>query len=295
MKYLGKFICIGLNPSFDLTLSVDELSDDAVNRATSEYREAAGVATNIARDLTRLRLPASVVGIAGENNLREYMGELCRENIPSHFIKVPGNIRENITLLVGERDVKTIKINRAGPKCTASALAELRGYFNTVASEGDTVIFGGSCPPGSTPEAYASLMEYVSTLGMRVVVDTDVLRADHYFRIKPWLIKPNEHELEKICSTKFENDDDMIAACKSLVTGGVDVVLLTRGDKGLISVTRNQVVRVPAKPVKGRINTVGAGDAALSGYLCADADGRNQYECSQFAAAFAASVISSEE
>ena len=129
MKYLGKFICIGLNPSFDLTLSVDELSDDAVNRATSEYREAAGVATNIARDLTRLRLPASVVGIAGENNLREYMGELCRENIPSHFIKVPGNIRENITLLVGERDVKTIKINRAGPKCTASALAELRGYF----------------------------------------------------------------------------------------------------------------------------------------------------------------------
>lgn len=296
MEYNGKFICIGLNPSFDLTISVDELSDDFVNRAVSEYREAAGVATNIARNLHRLQLTATVAGIAGENNLREYMTELCRENIPCSFIKVPGSIRENITLLVGKgAGAKTIKINRAGPTCTAAALAELRGYFSQIASPDDTVIFGGSCPPGISTEAYASLMEYVSAMGMRVVVDTDVLHADHYFRIKPWLIKPNEFELERICSTKFENEDEMIAACKRLIIGGVDTVLLTRGEKGLISVTRHQVVRIPPAPVKGRINTVGAGDAALSGYLCADAEGRNQYECSQFAAAFAASVISENE
>lgn len=295
MKYLGKFICIGLNPSFDLTLSVDELDDYNVNRVKSEYREAAGVATNIARDLTRLRLPAEIVGVAGENNAREYITELSRENIPVHFITIPGAIRENITLLVGEGEkTKTVKINRAGPACTKLALDQLRGFFDTVASPNDTVIFGGSCPPGVAPDAYASLIEYVSMLGMRVVVDTDVLRADHYFRIRPWLIKPNEYELSKICSTKFNNEDEMVDACKRLVTGGVENVLLTRGERGLIAVSRTQVVKVKAKEIKGRVNTVGAGDAALSGYLCADAEGRDQYACAQFASAYAASVITCE-
>ena len=197
MNYSGRYICIGLNPCFDVTLTLLGLDDDKVNRVVSERREAAGVALNVARALRNLRVSAVVCGFAGESDLQEYMADIRRQGIGCSFVKIPGGIRENLTLLCEGR---TIKINRSGPACTAEAVAEMRGYLNTVAQPGDTVIFGGAPAAGMSVEEYASLMELAGSLGMRVVIDTDVLKAEHLYRIRPWLIAPNIHELEYILS-----------------------------------------------------------------------------------------------
>ena len=207
MYFSGKAVCIGVNPCFDVTLRLKELDDDKVNRVQSESRQAAGVAVNIARRLRSLRIQATVCGIAGQDNLRAFTDELVSEGIRSDFIKIPGAIRENLTILCGG---KTYKINRSGPLCTSEALAELRGYLNTVVSQEDVVIFGGAPASGMTVAEYASLMRLAGSLGMRVVVDTDVLKADHLFAIKPFIAAPNIHELEYIMGRKLPKYEDRL-------------------------------------------------------------------------------------
>lgn len=290
MAYFGKFVCVGLNPCFDVTLSLRQLDEDKVNRVADETRHAAGVALNVAAALHRLRLPCCVAGIAGQDNLQAYISELSAMGIPAHFIKTEGAIRENLTLLY---QGKTVKINRPGPECTPVALSEFRGYLNRIAAPGDTVVFGGRCAQGMTPESYASVIELAANLGMRVVIDTDVLVADHLFKIRPWLIKPNRHELEMICSRELRTEDELLSACNELVAGGVETVLLTMGGDGLMAVRRGEHVRVKANSIKVK-NTVGAGDNALAGFLCADADGASLYGCAQFAAQLAESALTGE-
>ena len=288
MEYSGRYICVGLNPCFDVTLTLRELDDDKVNRVVNERCEAAGVALNVARALRNLRVSAQVCGFAGADNMQHYMADVRREGIGASFIRIPGAIRENLTLLT---EGKTIKINRAGPTVPAEAIAEMRGYLNTVALPGDTVIFGGAPAAGMKVEEYASLMELAGSLGLRVVIDTDVLKAEHLMRIKPWLIAPNIHELEYIVSRKLETEAERLEACRELIRGGVENVLLTLGSEGLLAVRVADHVRVHAKKVEVT-NTVGAGDNALAGFICSLLEGQSLEDSAVFAARLAESVIS---
>ena len=220
--------------------------------------------------------------------MRRYMDDLRREGIGCSFIKIPGAIRENLTILT---EGKTIKINRAGPPCTPEAIAEMRGYLNTVAKPGDTVIFGGAPSAGMNVETYASLMQLAGSLGMRVVIDTDVLKAEHLMRIKPWLIAPNIHELEYIMSRRLTTEEERLQACRELIRGGVENVLLTLGSEGLLAVSPLDHVRIHAQQVEVT-NTVGAGDNALAGFICSYLEGQSLEQSALFAARLAESVIS---
>ena len=287
-----KYICVGLSPCFDLTMEIDELHDDKVNRTKSETRHPAGVSLNIATALKNLQLPAQLIGIAGQDNLREYQLEMQARGIPGYLIGVPGRIRENITLLISEGAFggKTIKINRNGPPVPGCAVDEIRGELGKRIEDGDVVIFGGKMAAGMTSEQYADMMILAGNLGGRVVVDTDSLSLHHIMHIRPWLLKPNHHELQALIGREMADDSELLAGCRALTDSGIENVLLTIGSRGLMAVTRKSAVRVPARKVTVK-NTVGAGDSALAGFLRMAHDGESLYLCAQFAARMAEQTI----
>lgn len=285
VRYRARYLVCGVNPAFDLTLELDALDDDRVNRVRAERREAAGKALNVARELTRLGTECLLTGLAGALSADSYESGIASlpDSPPTELVRcADGGVRENLTLLAGGR---TFKVNRDGFRCTAEEVEALKAKICSRADSGTVCVFTGSMPGGMTAEQYAGLMAAAKERGARIAVDTDALPREMLVSLRPWLIKPNEHELARICGLSAEEEADesrLVEAARQLAADGVETVLLTLGAKGLVCVTQSDAVRVPAEPVT-LTNTVGAGDRALAGFLAGTACGLDLTGCARLA------------
>jgi len=274
------FICVGVSPCFDITLVLDALEPDRVSRVSDEMREAAGVAVNVARELKRLGKRAVVTGLLNEDGSDEYCDALDSEHIENDFVHIPGRVRINITMLVGN---DTYKVNRRSV-CPADSAGRLRMKLLDWAGSRSIVVFGGATPEGMSPEQYTQLMCSARDAGAKVAVDTDVLTREQIVEIKPWLYKPNASELAALCGLADDPDQEtLIEAARQLANEGVGIVLLTFGSKGLFAVTAEETAFAEAIPVECR-NTVGAGDCALAGFIAAFDNGCSLADCAKSAA-----------
>jgi len=260
-----RVICVGVNPAFDITLSLDGLDDDRVNRVTEERRQAAGKAANVACVLASMGVDTALTGCYGRDTYPEWQSlfEKRTGNVELLPVMCPGATRQNITLLC---DGRTVKINRAGDGIEPDGSSRAAENISLWAKPGDTAVFTGSIPPGMTHKEYLSIIRDTASKGVRVAVDTDALTEEELLSVKPWLYKPNAYELAKLCNADPENDGQLVSQAQRLAREGIEVVLLTLGSRGLAAVTAQQTVRLPASKVKA-VNTVGAGDAALAAFV----------------------------
>ncbi|MDR1002330.1 MAG: 1-phosphofructokinase family hexose kinase [Oscillospiraceae bacterium] len=290
MSRRGKVVTVTLNPAFDVTIHIGTLSFDAVNRVMRETREAAGTGVNIALALKVLGADSSAAGLAGEENIGSFVCMLEQKGLCADFVPVTGSVRENLTIL---SEGETIKINRSGPRCSPTALdlllEKLRGLF----SAGDIAVFGGSMPNGMDKPLFLSLVRHCSDIGYKIALDTDVLTAEEICSLRPWLIKPNIHELGMMTSRSFQSEEEMIAACRGFAECGVGIVLLSMGSDGLAAVTADTVV-IARPPEVAAVNTVGAGDSTLAGFISRILLEKPLSEAVMYAAACGAAAILTE-
>ncbi|MBQ4313124.1 MAG: hexose kinase [Clostridia bacterium] len=273
-----RFLCVGVNPSFDITLTLDGLDTDRVNRVRSESRLAAGKAVNVARALHSAQRDCRLMLVLGEDNAKEFLSQIS--NIETEIHIIPGATRENLTLLSGG---DTIKINRDGAQVRAEDIDALEVAVRAHADAADIVVFSGSLPPGMESDGFLRLVRAASLSDVRVALDTAALSREQVSCVRPWLYKPNEHELADLCSLSSTDEAVLISAAQELAREGVGIVLLTMGARGLAAVTAEEVVRVRLPEVRA-VNTVGAGDTALAGFLARYADGGSLASCAEQAA-----------
>ena len=98
-------------------------------------------------------------------------------------------------------------------------------------------------------------------------------------KYKPFLIKPNREELEETFKVKINTEEDIITYAKKMQLMGAQNVLVSLGGDGAILITSdNQVLQSDAP--KGKVlNTVGAGDSMVAGFLAGYIESKN-YEYS---------------
>jgi len=107
--------------------------------------------------------------------------------------------------------------------------------------------------------------------GLRVAVDTSGSTLSAVLSATPQLVKPNAHELAEVTGRLIRTIGDVTAAAELLRAKGLDTVLVSLGRDGAVLVDGNSALHGRAAAVTA-INTVGAGDAFLAGYLAADAN-----------------------
>lgn len=274
-------ISITLNPSIDITLWTDGLHTDEVNRVVDETREVGGKGINVSRVVNSFGQQTLCITVAGKENCREFAGYLERESLRYEFIQIEGSVRENLTL---RTDGETIKINRKGPALSAMMIGALMALIQSRIRPGDIVVFAGSLPDNVSVEDYIELIMAVRRVGVLIAVDSDLLTVDDYRKIKPWLIKPNIHELRRIVKPDGESIDDIAKAAMSLCEVGVENVLVSLGGNGMVFVSKDKKIRavVPSVEVK---STVGAGDSSLAGFLVGFIKENSAEDCVRLAAA----------
>ncbi len=272
---------VTLNPAVDLVLSLDHLNLGEVNRVNTENVVVGGKGINVSLLLKELNTESTALGfISGFTGtlIREEMHEM---GIMTDFVELDtGFTRINVKLHAEEET----EINGNGPAIPADKLEKFFKKLETL-ENGDTLVVSGSVPKSLPADIYAQIASKTEGRGVRLVVDAagELLRSVLCY--KPFLVKPNNHELGALFGEKIETDDDVIRLAKKLQLLGAQHVLVSMaGDGALLCTKDGQVYKAPA--AKGKVvNSVGAGDSMVGGFLAALEQGDDLEEALAFGTA----------
>ena len=281
-------VTITLNPSIDVTLWVDGLDDDKVNRVQKERREAGGKGVNVARVTGDFGIHTCCIVVAGKDNADELHRYLDDEDLLCDMLRVDGAVRENLTLRCGG---ETVKINRQGPTLYSKMGAVLPAWLSERIGASSIAVFAGSMPGGLSVGQYGDMMLAAKKAGALVAVDTTALKLADYARISPWLIKPNIYELAQLADSPCDTPEQTLATARRVreVTG-INHLLVSLGGDGLLYCGEGGEFRVSSPKVEV-CSTVGAGDSLLAGFVTGYCKGQSLLDALRLAVACGSDAV----
>lgn len=254
---------VTFNPALDYVVTLAQLLPGEINRTREEHIFYGGKGINVSAVLANLGVVSTawgfVAGFTGEELYRG-AGQL---GFQADFIRVKkGMTRINVKIKAGTET----EINGAGPDITDDDVKRLMEKMKLLNGE-DWLVLSGSIPASISDTIYEEIMKRVSGTGVRVVVDATCDLLLNVLQYRPFLIKPNNHELGEMFDTVLKDEADIIRHARILQERGARNVLVSMAGDGAILITEdNQIIR--RLPPKGIVkNSVGAGDSMVAGFL----------------------------
>jgi 1-phosphofructokinase len=250
-----------LNPSIDYVVKVNDFKEGHLNRTDSASVFPGGKGINVSRVLKRLGTESTALGFAGGFTGQFIKEFLSSEGITHDFISVSDQTRINVKL----KSAKETEINGQGPGITAEQKLELLGKIGEMQA-GDVLVLAGSIPSALDETFYKEIADTCLKNGVNVVIDASGNALRSTFSSKPFLIKPNHHELGELFDTKVSSVQEAVHYGKKLLEEGVQNVIVSMAEKGAIFINQHGafLANVPSGEVK---NSVGAGDSVVAGFI----------------------------
>lgn len=264
---------ITFNPALDYIMTIDSLEVASVNRSKSEKILPGGKGINVSLVLTNLGVENTALGfVAGftGKNIEDIINDSgCKTDFV--YLK-EGLSRINVKLM----SKPETEINGNGPCIGDDDVKKLYEKLDKLTSD-DVLVLAGSVPNSLPADIYSDIMNYISDKGVKIVVDATGDLLVKCLEYKPFLIKPNNFELEQIFNTKLDSRDDIVKCAFELKSMGAVNVLVSMGKDGAILIDENSRVYDLMAPEGNVINTVGAGDSMVAGFLAGLYE-KNDYE-----------------
>lgn len=254
---------VTFNPAIDYTVFLDSLETGSINRSRRETVLAGGKGVNVSRMLRCLGQESTVLGfVAGFTGAALEQG-LERDGIRTDFVHLArGLTRINVKIRSGEET----DINARGPEITEADVERLFEKLE-ILRPGDTLVLAGSIPQSLPPDIYERILARLAGRGVRFVVDAtgDLLLLS--LRFAPFLIKPNGEELGEIFHAAVETPQEAVPYAQKLRGLGARNVLVSLGGNGALLCDEQGGIHT-ISAARGRVvNTVGAGDSMVAGFL----------------------------
>lgn len=254
---------VTLNPSLDYVVEMDEMKPGATNRSKSEHMLPGGKGINVSIVLKNLGVPSEALGfIAG------FTGDEIEKNVAdlgckTDFIRLQqGMSRINVKL---KADHET-EINCVGPVISKDEVQKLYEKLDTL-QEGDVLVLAGSIPGSVSDSIYQDIMTRLEAKKVMVIVDATKDLLCNVLALHPFLIKPNNHELGEIFGVTLKTNEEIIRYGKMLQERGARNVLISMAGDGAIFLGEDGSVYESEAPKGKVINSVGAGDSMVAGFL----------------------------
>lgn len=254
---------ITFNPALDYIVKMDDFNLGHVNRTNSESVYAGGKGINVSIVLNNLGVKSKALGFIAGFTGDEIEREVRNFGCDTDFIKLKeGMSRINVKI---KADVES-EINGGGPNISEEALNELYMQLEKLES-GDILVLAGSIPKTMPVDIYERIMERLQTKGVKFIVDTTGDCLLKVLKYKPFLIKPNHHELGDLFNVKLNGKEEIIEYAKKLKEMGAENVIISMAGDGAILINSNGEVTISNVP-KGVVkNSVGAGDSMVGGFI----------------------------
>lgn len=286
-----------INPSLDYVVEMDKLIVGEMNRSKNTYLLPGGKGINVSQVLKNLSIEnvaiLPVAGFTGEKLLHM----LSEKGITYEAVRLKqGDTRINVKVL---GQVET-ELNADGPDMTEDEKNALISKVESL-SDDDYLILSGSVPKKLGEYFYADLMSYLQEKKVRVILDTIGENFKNALAKKPFLVKPNKEELESLFNVKTDTDEALLELAKKVQKMGAENVLVSLGKDGAMLLTEDGNVFYAEAPKGKVVNTVGAGDSMVAGFVAEYTKSMNMEKALKWgiaagsASAFSKNLASKEE
>ncbi len=255
---------VTFNPAIDYVVRLDrELKVGDVNRARGEDCVLGGKGINVSGVLAELGCESVALGfVAGETGAWLERG-LAAQGLKTDFVHLEhGMTRINVKI----KAEKETELNGAGPDIPEGAMQALETKLDRLQKD-DILILAGSIPASLAQTTYERLLARLEGRGVRAVVDATRDLLVNVLRYRPFLIKPNNHELSEIVGIKLTNDNEVVTAAKMLQDKGARNVLVSMAGDGALLLDEQGGVHRIGCPKGTVVNSVGAGDSMVAGFV----------------------------
>ena len=265
---------VTFNPSIDYIVRLEQFTTGEINRVNYEQILPGGkginvsiVLKNLGHDSTALGFLAGFTGVAMQQMLHSF-------GITDDFVRLgDGFSRINVKI----KAESETEINGQGPVITEEAQRALFEKLDRL-THGDTLVLAGSIPNTLPDDIYEHIMERLDGRGIRIVVDATKNLLRRVLKYRPFLIKPNNHELGEMFGAELKTDDEIVFHAKKLQEEGATNVLISMAGDGAILLTAEGVFYRSAAPKGTLVNSVGAGDSMVAGFLAGFMESDGSYE-----------------
>lgn len=278
-------VTVTLNPAMDRLLFVNGFHFDVTNRIYRREDCVGGKGTHVSVNLACLGEPNTASGIAMGETGKQIIGILEKSGVTCDFVfSEEGDSRTNYILLDGR---SSTLICERGPVITAAILDAFYQRYSLLLNSADWVIISGDAS-NFTDKAGASLqdklLESARQKGIRTVLDSAGASLKSGVEHSPYIIKPNAEELAELTGMATDTDDQIVAAINSLSGFHIEIIAVSMGSRGSIVKFGDRIYRAGIAQVEAK-NTVGCGDAYLSGLVYAIKNGYAAEQALSFAGA----------
>lgn len=270
---------VTFNPAIDYVLWLDRLRPGKTNRAVGEVYAPGGKGINVSVVLKNLGIPSVALGFAAGFTGDTICTMLEARGIASDFIRIPGLSRVNVKI---KADVET-EINGRGPDVPEEAFAQLVQKLSRIPA-GSVLVLAGSVPPSMPDNTYSRLLRALGRQDIRIVVDAAGELLLDALPFRPWLIKPNREELDETFGRHMRSTDEAFDHARELQKMGARNVIVSLGSRGAMMAAESGSYYQAAFEGKV-IDTVGAGDSMVAGFIAARERGLADAEALRMAVA----------
>lgn len=265
---------VTFNPSLDYVVYMDHFAAGEINRAQREMIYPGGKGINVALVLGHLKVPAQMLGFTAGftgkeiKRLIEKHGGICK------FIELDeGYSRINLKISSQHETA----VNGTGPHIPKDKLQELMRQIDSV-SAGDTLVLAGSIPADIPDDMYEQILKRLQGRDIHIAVDATGDLLKNVIKYKPFLIKPNHLELGELFHAQLHTEEEITICAKRLQAMGARNVLVSRGKDGALLAGEDGCIYRMSSPAGTLVNSVGAGDSMVAGFLAGFAASRGNLQ-----------------
>ena len=290
---------VTFNPCLDYIVQVDGLELGLVNRTAREEMLPGGKGVNVSIVLRNLGHENRALGFLAGFTGAEIARRLRETGVEADFIEVAQGM-SRINVKVNSEGVET-EINGMGPAIQPEDVEALYAKLDTLAA-GDTLIISGSVPSVLPGDIYERIMARLEGRGVSIVVDATRDLLVNVLPYRPFLIKPNNHELGEIFDVELSRRADVVPYAQKLQERGARNVLVSMAGEGAVLVAEDGSVHESPAPRGHVVNSVGAGDSMVAGFVAGFQESDGDFEtafrmgvCTGSASAFSMQLATREQ
>lgn len=281
---------VTFNPAIDYVVHTKELAAGKTNRSSSEAFYVGGKGINVSMVLAELGIRSKALGFVAGFTGRAIEDGAAERGVDTDFVHLDkGFSRINVKI---KSDTET-ELNGQGPNIPENAIERLYEKLDKL-EDGDVLVLAGSIPNTLPGDIYEKILARLSDRKIKAAVDATRDLLLNVLKYKPFLIKPNNHELGEMFGKELKTEEEIIVCAKKLHEMGAVNVLVSMAGNGAILLDENGEIR-KCGVCKGTVkNSVGAGDSMVAGFIAGSEKGDYEYALKLGTAAGGATAFSEE-
>ena len=254
---------VTFNPALDYVIRMESLKLGTVNRSSAEAVYYGGKGINVSTVLKNIGVDSVALGFVAGFTGKEIEEGVKNMGVATDFIKLPEGMSRINVKIKAEQETE---INGQGPAISMEKVEKLFEKLDRL-EKGDCLVLAGAIPASLPSDIYEQIMDRLKDKEIRIVVDATKDLLLNVLKYHPFLIKPNNHELGEMFGVVLKTDEEIVEYAKKLQERGARNVLISMAGDGAILLTETKEVYKMGVPKGTVVNSVGAGDSMVAGFV----------------------------